>query len=44
VKQLKEDCEETLKRCIKISKKACFNRSIVKKFIGNILRLFAPLL
>ncbi len=44
VEQLKNDCDETLKKCVMIKKEDCQKRSFIKKLIGNILSIFAPLL
>lgn len=44
VDQLKADCSETIKKCVRITKEACVKQSFLNKLVGNILRLFAPLL
>ena len=44
VEQLKNDCDETLKTCGMIKKEDCQKRPFIKRLIGNILSIFAPLL
>lgn len=44
VRQVRKDFDECLKRCIEVTLSDCENRSLFKRIVGWVLRLFAPLL
>lgn len=44
IKSMKDDYLETLKRCHKVTMEECKNTSSIRKVLGLIIRMFAPLL